>query len=96
MSDWGIARELDTRGFATPQCYPCLAHLAPEVLLQGKLCKVRACFQLLAYQPGQPASLLPETRCCTVCISPARRVRILCCNGLHRHLSSSHVEKTLS
>ncbi len=43
MSDWGIARELDTRGFATPKCYPCLAHLAPEVLLQGKLSKVLAC-----------------------------------------------------
>ena len=43
VSDYGILRELDSRGFATPQCYPTLAHLAPEVLLQGKVSKVRPC-----------------------------------------------------
>ena len=43
VSDYGILRELDSRGFATPQCYPALAHLAPEVLLHGKVSKVRSC-----------------------------------------------------
>ena len=43
VSDYGILRELDSRGFATPQCYPTLAHLAPEVLLHGKVSKVRPC-----------------------------------------------------
>jgi len=43
VADYGILRELDTRGFATPQCYPTLAHLAPEVLLQGKISKVPFC-----------------------------------------------------
>ncbi len=41
VSDYGILRELDSRGFATPQCYPALAHLAPEVLLHGKVSKAR-------------------------------------------------------
>ncbi len=44
VSDYGILRELDSRGFATPQCYPILAHLAPEVLLHGKVSKVLSCF----------------------------------------------------
>ena len=35
ISDYGMLRELETRGFATPHCYSTLAHLAPEVLLKG-------------------------------------------------------------
>ncbi len=40
VSDWGMLRELDTRGFASQQKYPCLSHLAPEVLLRGTMSKV--------------------------------------------------------
>lgn len=43
VSDYGILREVEFRGFATPQCYPTLAHLAPEVLLHGKVSKVPPC-----------------------------------------------------
>ena len=41
ISDYGMLRELETRGFATPHCYSTLAHLAPEVLLKGHVSKVR-------------------------------------------------------
>ena len=41
VSDYGMLRELETRGFATPHCYSSLAHLAPEVLLKGNVSKVR-------------------------------------------------------
>ena len=40
VSDWGMLRELDTRGFASQQKYPSLNHLAPEVLLKGTMSKV--------------------------------------------------------
>ena len=41
VSDWGMLRELDTRGFASQQKYPSISHLAPEVLLKGTMSKVR-------------------------------------------------------
>ena len=47
ISDYGMLRELEKRGFATPHCYPTLAHLAPEVLLKGSVSKVRTSAALL-------------------------------------------------
>ena len=52
ISDYGMLRELETRGFATPHCYSTLAHLAPEVLLKGNVSKVRK-----PLPPGRMSSL---------------------------------------
>ena len=53
VSDWGMLRELDTRGFASQQKYPCLSHLAPEVLLRGTISKVAPHSMLASWQaPG--------------------------------------------
>ncbi|BDA43374.1 probable serine/threonine-protein kinase STY8 at C-terminar half [Coccomyxa sp. Obi] len=46
VSDWGMLRELDTRGFASQQKYPCLSHLAPEVLLRGTMSKAADVYSL--------------------------------------------------
>jgi hypothetical protein len=40
VSDFGVLRELDLKGYATPRHYPYLGHLAPEVLLKGRMSRV--------------------------------------------------------
>ena len=56
VSDWGMLRELDTRGFASQQKYPSVNHLAPEVLLKGTMSKVT----LLPHHP--PLTIHPTLR----------------------------------